>query len=66
MGDSVSNHFLILMLKALVAVCAGLLESVTWTVKLYRPITVGVPEMPPVLALSDRPGGKEPEMINHV
>lgn len=59
-------HHLILILNALVAVCAGLLESVTWAVKLYRPTTVGFPDMPPVPGSSVRPGCKEPETTDQL
>ncbi len=41
-------------------------ESVNSTVKLYDPLVVGVPEMTPVEALSESPGGKEPEEIDQV
>ncbi len=41
-------------------------ESVNSTVKLYDPLVVGVPEMTPVEALSESPGGREPEEIDHV
>ena len=53
------------MLKALVAVCTGLLESVTWTVKLKVPAAVGVPEMTPLL-LSVNPVGSVPLAIDQV
>ena len=54
------------MLNALVAVCAGLPESVTWTVKLNVPATVGVPEMTPVSLLSVSPVGSDPLAIDQV
>ena len=54
------------MLSAFVAFCAGLPESVTMAVKLYVPVAVGVPEITPVAALSNRPGGKEPEAIDQL
>jgi hypothetical protein len=59
-------HFLILILRVLVAVCPGLAESVTRTVKLKVSITDGVPEMTPVTLLSDRPDGSEPLAIDQV
>jgi len=40
--------------------------SVTLTVKLLVPVAVGAPEITPVLAVSDKPAGKEPELIDHV
>jgi hypothetical protein len=40
--------------------------SVTLTVKLYVAAVVGVPEMTPVDALSDNPGGRAPADIDHV
>ena len=40
--------------------------SLTCTVKLLVPVPVGVPEITPVLAFSDKPVGKEPEVIDHV
>ena len=46
----------IAMLKARVALWE--LASVTWTVKLLVPEAVGVPEMSPVLVLTDNPTGK--------
>ena len=39
------------------AVCAGLPESVTLTVKLDVPLAVGVPEIAPVEGLRERPLG---------
>jgi len=46
-----------------VAVCGvGVVESVTFTVKLKEPEAVGVPEMVPVEE-SDRPAGKAPELM---
>ena len=52
------------------AVLAGLLESVTVTVKLHGPIafggTVGVPVMAPLEALRLSPAGSEPEVIDQV
>ena len=46
-------------------VCAGLLLSVTLTVKLEVPVPVGVPEMTPVGA-SVRPAGRVPETMDQV
>src|SRR6202453_1953180 len=43
-----------------VAVIAGLLESVTCTVKADLPAAVGVPEITPVEAFSDSPAGSDP------
>ena len=53
------------MLKALVAVCAGVPASVTRTVKLKVPAAVGVPEMTP-LPLSVNPVGSVPLAIDQV
>jgi hypothetical protein len=39
------------------AVCAGLAESVTLTVKLDVPLAVGVPEITPEEAANERPLG---------
>jgi hypothetical protein len=52
------------MLSAFVAVCFGLLESVTCTVKAKVPAAVGVPEIAPAL-LSVRPAGSAPALIDH-
>lgn len=52
------------MLSALLLVLE--FASVTFTVKLLVPVAVGVPEITPVLAASDRPDGNEPELIDHV
>jgi hypothetical protein len=50
-----------------VAVCAaGVVESLTCTVKLRAPTTVGVPEIVPVEEFNVRPGGSVPELIDHV
>ena len=43
-----------------VAVLAGLLESVTVTVKLEVPVAVGVPVIVPLEALRLSPAGSEP------
>ena len=52
------------------AVLAGLLESVTVTVKLHGPIafggTVGVPVMAPVVVLRLSPAGSEPLISDQV
>ena len=48
------------------AVLAGLLESVTVTVKLEVPVAVGVPVMAPLEALRLSPAGSEPEVIAQV
>ena len=47
----------IVMLSVACAVCTGLLESVTCTVKLVVPVPVGVPEITPPVE-SDSPAGK--------
>jgi hypothetical protein len=41
-------------------------ESATWAAKLYVPAVVGVPVMAPVEALSVKPGGNEPLVIEKV
>ena len=56
----------IVMLKALVAVCTGLLASLTWTVKLEAPADAGVPVIAPLAPLSVRPAGKDPLAIDQV
>jgi hypothetical protein len=53
------------MLSGALAVCFGVLESVTCTVKLKGPDVVGVPEITPA-GERLRPGGKDPENSNHV
>jgi hypothetical protein len=55
----------IVMDRFAVAFSTGLLESVTCTVKWDVPVLVGVPEITP-LALSERPLGNEPRMIENV
>jgi hypothetical protein len=55
-----------LMLKASVAVCIGRLASFTWTLKLKAPVAVGVPLIAPLVALSVKPGGRDPLAIDHV
>ncbi len=54
------------MLSTCVAVSEA--ASVTWTVKVVVlfPFCVGVPEITPVLAASDRPEGSVPEAMDHV
>jgi hypothetical protein len=52
--------------RAFVALCAGFSESVTLTVKLKVPEDVGVPEITPVEALMESPGGREPALIDQV
>ena len=54
---------LIVMRRGCVAVCGGVLESVTITVKFEVPATVGVPEIFPVVASSDRPSGRDPALM---
>ena len=51
---------MMVMLRLAVAVCVGLLESVTLAVKLNVPTDVGVPVSWPVLVLSVMPGGRLP------
>jgi hypothetical protein len=48
------------------AVCAGLPESVTVTEKLTVPAVVGVPEITPDDAESERPFGNLPDVTDHV
>ena len=58
---------LIKMLRAWVADCAGLLESVTFTVKLAVPLgPLGVPVIAPVLAFMASPAGRAPALIEKV
>ena len=47
-------------------VCAGLLLSVTVVVKVDEPVTVGLPEMTPVVAARVKPAGRLPEVIDQV
>ncbi len=54
------------MLKGALALCLGLPESVTWTVKLKVPAVVGVPAMTPVLALRVSPEGSAPLTTDQV
>ena len=51
------------MLSACVAVCD--VASVTLTVKLLVPASVGVPEITPVVAANVRPEGSDPEARDH-
>ena len=53
------------MLIAWVAVCAGLLESVTLNVTLVVPAAVGVPEIPPADERV-KPPGRVPELTLQV
>lgn len=57
----------ILIPSVTVAVCAeGAEESVTVMLKLVLPGFVGVPEMIPVIASRFRPGGRDPDEIDHL
>jgi hypothetical protein len=47
-------------------VVVALVLSVTLTLNADVPLAVGVPEMVPVVALSDSPAGKVPAVINQV
>ena len=52
------------ILRAFVAVCAvGVVESVTFTVKLKVPDVVGVPEMAPLEAVKLSPAGNAPALM---
>ncbi len=53
----------ITILKLASSVCAGTLESVTFTVNAKVPDWVGVPVIAPEVALSDSPAGSWPEEI---
>ena len=55
----------IVKLRLLVAVCAGELESFTWTVIVNDPDCVGVPLMAPLDALKLNPVGNAPDVIDH-
>jgi hypothetical protein len=48
------------------AVCTGLPESFTLTVKLNVPLDVGIPEITPVDSAIDRPLGNWPDETDHV
>ena len=55
------------MLKACVAVCAGLLLSVSLTLKLEVPLgPAGLPEITPVAPLIPSPAGKAPALMAKV
>jgi N-acetylglucosamine-6-phosphate deacetylase len=56
----------ITMLRALVAVKAGVLASATCTVKFEVPAAVGVPEIAPVELASVSPAGNVPAVTLHV
>ena len=51
----------IVMLSVACAVCTGLLESVTCTLKLIVPIPVGVPEITPPVESANPPGKFDPD-----
>ena len=51
-------------LKAFVAIAE--FASVTCTVMLLVPVTVGTPEMIPVLGAKLKPAGRAPTVIDHV
>jgi hypothetical protein len=53
------------MLMDLVTACAGAAASLSRTVKLYVPRSVGVPDIASVLAAVESPGGRAPEEIDH-
>lgn len=55
--------FAIVMLSCLVADMGVAAESWTFTVKVDVPAAVGVPEIAPLLALSDRPFGRLPVVM---
>lgn len=52
------------MLNGLLAVWAGLSESLTDVVNEYVPLAVGVPEIVPFGGERERPGGSDPETID--
>ena len=54
------------MLRLAVEVSGVVSESFASTVKLEVPAAVEVPEIIPVLALSDKPAGKLPVLMLHV
>ena len=62
----IANGELTVIVRAFVAVCAGVPESVAFTVKLAVPAAVGVPVIAPVLALSVSPAGSAPEAMDQV
>jgi hypothetical protein len=45
---------------------AGEELSAAWTVKLYHPAVVGVPEITPVVETIESPGGRVPNTIDQV
>jgi hypothetical protein len=49
-----------------VAIRGGFAESVTWTVKLFKPAVVAVPDMAPVEAFSDKPSGRVPALTDQL
>lgn len=51
-------------LRAFVAISEFV--SITWTVMLFVPVTVGMPEMIPVLGAKVRPVGSAPEVRDQV
>ena len=59
------NTGITVMLKAFVAVRAGVLESAAWTVKLAVPAVVGVPLKVP-LAAKTTPAGSAPAITDQV
>ena len=64
LGQIVTGEFAAtVMPNALVAVCPGLLASLTCAVKLYEPVAVGVPLITPLLKFNVRPVGKDPLII---
>ena len=65
---TLSGAAVMVMLRAAVALPEGCSESVTFTVKLVRPVAlpVGVPEITPVFAFIVRPAGRAPRLIDQV
>ncbi len=61
-----STGALMVRLNDFVAVSGGLPESVTLNVRFAVPAVVGVPEIAPVDALSDKPAGKVPALSAQV
>src|ERR1035438_5668695 len=57
---------MILIVRNLVAVCAGELESVTWNVITEGSVNKTVPLMTPVEGLNDNPPVTLPTIIDHV
>jgi len=64
--DTTGGTELMVMLSDLVAVCTGLLASLTWAVKLKVPAPVGIPLITPLPGFSDKPAGREPLAIDQV